>query len=172
MPLNPTLRDYTIALLKAMQYRGVAMVEFKYDPARDTFTLMEVNPRVQTSTALALHAGADIPYIVYELFAHDRRIPVASYKIGVKCRNLRLDLEAVEDYLRGDTHRDFLQQEYWRLPPRWKVLVDFLKAFHPSVKGDVLSLRDPIPGLLEGYDLLSLYMGRLKRKILAMGSVG
>jgi predicted ATP-grasp superfamily ATP-dependent carboligase len=171
MPLNPTLRAYTIALLRAMHYRGVAMVEFKYDPVRDTFTLMEVNPRVQTSTALALHAGADIPYIIYQLFGHDRRISMSSYKVGVKCRNLRLDLEAVEDYLRGDTHRAFLQHEHWRLPPKWKILIDFLRDFRPSVKGDVRALRDPVPGLVEGFDLLSLYTGRLKRKILAMGSV-
>jgi predicted ATP-grasp superfamily ATP-dependent carboligase len=171
MPLNPMLRDYTVVLLKAMHYRGVAMVEFKYDPFRETFTLMEVNPRVQTSTALALHAGADIPHIVYELFAHDRRIRVSSYKVGVKCRNLRLDLEAVEDYLRGDTHRTFLEQEFWRLPPKWKIMVDFLKDFRPSVKGDVLSLRDPVPGLVEAYDLVSLYLGRLKRKMLAVGGM-
>jgi predicted ATP-grasp superfamily ATP-dependent carboligase len=171
MPLDPKLRDYTVELLRAMGYKGVAMVEFKYDPAQGTFTLMEVNPRVQTSTALALHAGADIPYIVYNLFAHDRRIAINSYKVGVKCRRFRLDLEALEDYVRGDTHRGFLQHELWRLPPKWKVITDFVRDFRPSVRGDVFSLSDPVPGLIEFYDLFCLYTARLARKIKAMGSV-
>lgn len=161
MPLDPRLRDYTVHLLRAMRYKGVAMVEFKYNEAKDAFTLMEVNPRIQTSTALALHAGADIPYIVYNLFAHDKKMKVDSYRVGVKCQSLRLDLEAVEHYLRGMTEREFLAGERALLPSKGKVLFDFLKASGPWVKGDIASLDDPSPGWIEFFSLLSLYGGRL-----------
>ncbi len=163
MPLHPKLRDHTVNLLRAMQYKGVAMVEFKYDSARDRFTLMEVNPRIQTSTALALHAGADIPYIIYSLFAHERRITADSYRAGVKCTRLSLDLETVENYLRGVTQRAFLTGEREHLPSRWSVAIDFLKDLRPSVRGDVMCVSDPLPGLVESYAILSTYASRLAR---------
>lgn len=165
MPLDPRLRDYTVNLLRAMQYRGVAMVEFKYDETRDAFTLMEVNPRIQTSTALALHAGVDIPWIVYNLFARDKKIRVESYRIGVKCQRLRLDLEGVEHYLRGITQKEFLNGELKRLPAKWKVFWNFLKDSGPWVKGDVFCWSDPLPGCLEFSSLCSLYTRRLVRKM-------
>jgi predicted ATP-grasp superfamily ATP-dependent carboligase len=165
MPLDPRLRDHTVNLLRAMRYRGVAMVEFKYDEIRDTFTLMEVNPRVQTSTALALHAGVDIPYIVYNLFAFDKKMTVDSYQVGVKCQRLRLDLEAVEHFLRGRTQKEFLNGELKRLPSKGKLLLDFLKDSGPWVKGDVSSFSDPSPGWVEFGSLLSLYGSRLAGRI-------
>ncbi len=161
LPLDSRLREYVLKLLNAMNYEGPAMVEFKYDSERDRYVLMEVNPRINLSTALSLHAGADIPYVVYELFANGRKIRKNEYKIGVKCRWLRGDLSSLEHFLRGDTQREYLLNELRALPSKGKVLLDFFKAFSPSVKGDVFSLDDPLPGVVEFFRILKFYTRRL-----------
>ena len=164
IPLDSRLRDYVVRLLNAMNWEGVAMVEFKYDATKDEYILMEVNPRVNLSTSLALHAGADIPYTVYELFANKKKIFTSGYKLGVQCRWLRGDLYALEHFLRGDTQRDYPLREFATLPGKQKVLFDFLRAFSPRVKGDVLSLEDPVPGFVEFSRTIAFYGRRLMRK--------
>jgi len=52
-------------LLKSLKWHGLAMVEFKYDPASNKYWLMEINPRVWGSIALAVDSGVDFPYLVY-----------------------------------------------------------------------------------------------------------
>ena len=65
MPLDPKLRDWSVALLKAMNWDGVAMVEFRYDEASGRAVLLEVNGRFWGSLPLAVHAGCDFPYEFY-----------------------------------------------------------------------------------------------------------
>lgn len=65
---HPVLRDYGIRLLDRLGWHGVAMVEFKYDPARETFHLMEINPKFWGSTELALRAGVNFPEGLVRVF--------------------------------------------------------------------------------------------------------
>jgi predicted ATP-grasp superfamily ATP-dependent carboligase len=169
IPLDAKLRDYVVRLLNAMSWEGVAMVEFKYDDRNDRYVLMEVNPRVSLSTALTLHAGADVPYVVYELFANRKKLYVGDYKVGVQCRWLRGDLSALEQFLRGDTQRDYPLDEFRSLPSKRRVLLDFLKAFSPRVKGDVFAWDDPVPGLLEALSLVSFYAKRVTGRVAKRG---
>jgi predicted ATP-grasp superfamily ATP-dependent carboligase len=168
--LDERLKDYVIRLLNAMKWEGVAMVEFKYDETKDEYVLMEVNPRISLSTSLTLHAGADIPYVVYELFANRNKVFVRDYKVGVQCRWLRGDLNALENFLRGDTRREYPPEAVGRLPAAKTVLLDFLKAFSPRVKGDIFSPDDPLPGLVEFFRILKVYAGRLTRKLTKRGA--
>jgi len=170
IPLDNKLRDYVVRLLNAMNWEGVAMVEFKYDETKDQYVLMEVNPRVNLSTSLSLHAGADIPYVVYELFANQKKVYKSDYKVGVQCRWLRGDLAALEHFLRGDTERDYPLKEFRGLPTTKRVLLDFIKAFSPRVKGDVFSQDDPIPGIVDLFRASTFYARRLTRKATRIAS--
>lgn len=49
-------------LLDALNWHGVAMVEFKLDKADNQFKLMEINPKIWGSLDLAIAAGVDFPY--------------------------------------------------------------------------------------------------------------
>jgi len=48
-------------LLDALQWHGVAMVEFRYDERDKDYKLLEINPKFWGSLDLALAAGVDFP---------------------------------------------------------------------------------------------------------------
>ena len=64
---DPALKDAGIKLLNAMCWHGVAMVEFRYDPAQAKYSVLEVNPKFWGSLDLALAAGADFPRYLCEM---------------------------------------------------------------------------------------------------------
>jgi predicted ATP-grasp superfamily ATP-dependent carboligase len=61
------LKEAGIKLLDAMNWHGVGMVEFRYDPGQQKYTLLEVNPKFWGSLDLALAAGVDFPRYVCEM---------------------------------------------------------------------------------------------------------
>jgi predicted ATP-grasp superfamily ATP-dependent carboligase len=58
---DPELKDAGIKLLDALNWHGVAMVEFRYDPEEKKYALLEINPKFWGSLDLALAAGVDFP---------------------------------------------------------------------------------------------------------------
>lgn len=58
---DPLLKSEGTRLLDALQWHGVAMVEFRYNPEQKQYVLLEVNPKFWGSLDLALAAGADFP---------------------------------------------------------------------------------------------------------------
>jgi predicted ATP-grasp superfamily ATP-dependent carboligase len=61
LPECPELERAGTALLDALQWHGVAMVEFKGEPTREGLKLMEINAKFWGSHDLALAAGVDFP---------------------------------------------------------------------------------------------------------------
>lgn len=88
----PDLVEQAYRLLKAIQWYGVAMVEFKVDPRDQRPKLMEINPRFWGSLELAIHSGVDFPFLLYRLALEGDIEPVHEYKIGVQSRWLLGDL--------------------------------------------------------------------------------
>jgi hypothetical protein len=74
------------AKLERTGWNGVAMVEYRWDPATDRFYLMEMNLRFWGSIHLALFAGADFPKLLADAF-FGKEFPEPSPRIGVRCRN-------------------------------------------------------------------------------------
>ena len=60
------LAELSLRLLRALEWDGVAMVEWKHDRARGAAVLMEVNGRFWGSHALAVAAGLDLPSLLVE----------------------------------------------------------------------------------------------------------
>lgn len=58
---NQQLKNYGITLLNALEWNGIAMVEFKYNYEKNEFFLMEINPKFWGSVELALLAGVNFP---------------------------------------------------------------------------------------------------------------
>ena len=82
----PELAELGVKLLRAMNWQGVAMVEFKVDPRDGVPKLMEVNPKFWGSIALPIAAGIDFPFLLYRLATEGDVPPVATYQTGVQCR--------------------------------------------------------------------------------------
>ncbi len=137
------------------------MVEFKigrYGPV-----LMEINGRVWGSMPLALQSGVDFPRAMAELSLFGRVSPsvihngdseeeetpvdegtTPPYRTGVHARNLELDLVWIASVLLQRRRFAFLP-----MPQRREALRAMLGLLNPTVRFDILSLRDPRPGLVE-----------------------
>lgn len=61
----PQLEAAAHRLLRALNWHGLAMVEFKYDLPSGRYWLLEVNPRVWGSIALPVGCGIDFPFWLY-----------------------------------------------------------------------------------------------------------
>lgn len=130
---EPRLVDLGSRLLAALDWSGVAMVEFKQD-AGGEFRLMEINPRLWGSLPLAIAAGADIPLVWYRLAAGEPLEPELRWREGVRMRFLFQDLLAVRDLIRTGRERPAFIFRYLR------------ELADPSVVDGVFSRRDPRPG--------------------------
>lgn len=62
----PVLEEYGTRLLCAIDYYGLAEVEFMYDPRDGTYKLLDVNARVWGWHTLAIGAGLDFPYMLFQ----------------------------------------------------------------------------------------------------------
>ena len=78
--------DYSKRLLSALNWHGVAMVEFKLDERDQLPKLMEINGRFWGSLQLAIDAGVDFPNLLIKLASGASIDPVFEYKLGVKSR--------------------------------------------------------------------------------------
>jgi predicted ATP-grasp superfamily ATP-dependent carboligase len=93
VPCDPRLVESARRMLTALRWHGVAMVEFKWDEATDTFSLLEINGRFWGSLPLALAAGVDFPYYLYQLAVDETPCPPASYPLGVMARDAVAELK-------------------------------------------------------------------------------
>lgn len=83
--LDKTLESYARKLLDHVKWHGVAMVEFRITPDGQPY-LMEINTRFWGSLQLAVNAGVDFPWLLYQITCKQQATPVNSYKIGVRLR--------------------------------------------------------------------------------------
>jgi predicted ATP-grasp superfamily ATP-dependent carboligase len=123
------VRDMAHTLLKALDWFGVAMVEFKMDPRDNIPKLMEINPRFWGSLSLAVASGVNFPYLLLKMSRGENFKPVEHYQIGKKCRWL----------LPGDILHFIFN------PKRMSLLPDFIYFWDKKTSYDILSLKDPLP---------------------------
>lgn len=123
------VRDLAHTLLKALNWFGVAMVEFKMDPRDGIPKLMEINPRFWGSLALPIAAGVNFPYLLYRMSRGEKFKPVEHYQTGKRCRWL----------LPGDILH-FIYN-----PNRIRLIPEFFNFFDNNTSYDILSLKDPLP---------------------------
>lgn len=64
---DPALEDAGKRVLGALEWSGVAMVEFKRETASGRYVLIEVNPKFWGSLGLAIAAGVDFPWLMLQL---------------------------------------------------------------------------------------------------------
>ncbi|MDH7592732.1 MAG: ATP-grasp domain-containing protein [Methanomicrobiales archaeon] len=80
------LKSEGTKLMGALDWHGVAMVEFKRDSRDGRLTLMEVNPRFWGSLDLSIAAGIDFPRLIVEMALEGDIAPVFDYSTRVKFR--------------------------------------------------------------------------------------
>lgn len=156
--VDPALLDASSKLMRALEWHGVAMVEFKRDPASGHFSLMEINGRFWGSLPLAVAAGADFPAMLYALLAEGVVRPRAPARLGIYGRNLERDLYWTELALRREGNAKLVS-----FPSRAQILKDALLIFSPLHRFDVWQWRDPRPGIVDAWRIARAQIARALR---------
>lgn len=91
---NDTVVEQSISLLKALKFHGVSGVEWKLDPATDTYKLIEINARSVNTTGCAMAAGVDLPAIAYFDKIGQPLDPVTDWEDGCRWAWLSMDFWA------------------------------------------------------------------------------
>jgi predicted ATP-grasp superfamily ATP-dependent carboligase len=158
VPLDPVVLDHAVRLLGALDWTGLAMVEFK--AGNTGHTLMEVNGRIWGSLPLAVKAGMDFPARLVDLCLNgssNARVRLdTAYEVGVRSRNLELETMWIGSALRRGRRYPFLEA-----PSRREALRVALRLLNPADGYDVLSRDDPRPGLAE----IAQIIGKISRKL-------
>lgn len=113
--------DATTALLDALSWHGVAMVEFKLSPD-GSFSLMEINPRLWGSLALAVDAGVDFPRGLWSVASENDPGSQPRYRVGHTTRHPGADAHWMWANLRADRGDPLLLTR-----PRLRSIIEWLK---------------------------------------------
>lgn len=154
VPLNSEMRNYSEKLLNALDWHGIAEVEFRLDSRDNVPRLMEINPRFWGSLSVAVKAGVDLPYLLYRMTMDGDVQGVFNYKVGVKGRYFEHDLLHMVSLLTNASPTSCVWDR-----KRLKVLEDWLKFYEPGIFYDLFEFDDPIPFL---FSLVSSPLGLLK----------
>ena len=120
-----------VSLLQELRYHGVSQVEFKRDPRDGRFRFMEVNARHWMWHSLAAASGVNLSLAAY-------RDATGHPYTAVRHVDGRKWVVAITDL--RDAQAEFRRRERAVLP--------WLKSYAGVARDGVLSLRDPVPGLV------------------------
>jgi predicted ATP-grasp superfamily ATP-dependent carboligase len=142
---------------------GCSLVEFRRD-ASGRPALLEVNPRVPGSVALAVASGIDVPGMLYTWATGGRVPPVSEYRVGTRLRWLAGDIWSFYGTMRSPGPES---------PSRRDVVGEFVRdSFRcHDVKG-TFDVRDPLPGLIEAYQTVEELARRARRVATSRGRFG
>lgn len=144
------LKEYGMVLLDALNWHGVAHVEFKPETKTGELKLMEINPKFWAATDVALKAGVNFPYYLCQMARGEELEYSEEYN-----RNLRFHFP----FSRELQH---IRQKPGSLP---RVIMDTL---NPKVKSNVW-LSDFKPNFFELlFGLASLLPTRIKSLLKGM----
>ena len=99
-PPQPMLHDAE-KLLAALNWHGVAMVEFKMN-ANGQYWLMEINPRLWGSLALSIDSGVNFPLGLLQIASGNEPASQPKYKVPYYTRDLCTDVDWLKCNLRAD----------------------------------------------------------------------
>lgn len=152
---DPEVASAGLALLRALEWHGPAMVEFKRDARDGSLVLIEVNPRFWGSLALAIHAGVDFPYHYYRLARGDP-VGAPDYEVGLASHVLHGELV----YLLSLLGEADAPGERPALGPE---LAAVLRSLVTQPNFDYVSRADPRPFLVDLRNTVRAALDRVRR---------
>lgn len=135
---DPEIRRSSLAILKALRWHGVAMVEFR-KKSDGPAVFMEVNGRFWHSLALACYAGVDFPALLARMAENGDVELNSSYRTGVRCRWLLGDCRHLIEVWKGPP-AGYPGRYPGRLRTLFQVMTPVLGTYH-----DLFQWRDPLP---------------------------
>jgi protein-tyrosine-phosphatase/predicted ATP-grasp superfamily ATP-dependent carboligase len=138
----PALFQSSKRLVKAANWSGVAMVEFKQDG--EAFSLMEVNGRFWGSLPLSYRSGVDFPLALIRSLSGEDVSLETPYRRGTYSRKFSTDFSWFKRNLLADKN-----DPYTKTRPIGKTLLEYSRFLTGKDHWDHLALSDPMPTLSE-----------------------
>lgn len=123
-------------LVREIGLEGYSEVEFRRDSYGKPY-LMEINPRLSASVELAVRAGVDFPYLLYQWANGDQIDHVKGYRVGGWMRYLEGDIKT--------TVKALVQHGRPGVSPPAQAIFDFFISFFKPMGYDYLDWKDPLP---------------------------
>jgi predicted ATP-grasp superfamily ATP-dependent carboligase len=152
---DPQIRSASLAMLQALRWHGVAMVEFRQVPGSAP-VFMEVNGRFWNSLPLACYAGADFPALLARMAETGDVEKQTSFRTGVSCRWLLGDFRHLVEVWRG-APAGYPNPYPGRLSTLMAVMMPVPGTFH-----DNFQWADPLPELGDWLNFLGRVLQRAR----------
>lgn len=123
-------------LVREIELEGYSEIEFRRDNDGAPY-LMEINPRLSASIEVAVRAGVDFPYLLYQWASGERIDRVEHYRTGGWMR-----------YLEGDmltTAQAITRRGRPGVTPPTQAIAEFVGAFFVPAGYDYVDRKDPLP---------------------------
>jgi len=134
--IPPDIGEQGERLVREIELEGYSEVEFRRDSDGHPY-LMEINPRLNASIEVAVRAGIDFPYLLYQWVTGERMDVVEGYRPGVWMRHLGGDI--------ATTMASVRQRGRTGVTPPVKAIGEFCASFFVPMGYDYVDWRDPLP---------------------------
>jgi predicted ATP-grasp superfamily ATP-dependent carboligase len=162
IPVPEILKEPVDRLIQALGWHGVCMIEFRIDARDGKPYLMAVNPRLWGSLQLAVDAGMDFPFLLYQLALEEKIAVIEPYRVGVRSRWLLGDLDHLVGLLRNTSGPGHLSSSLSSssLKPMAKFRA-ILKFLHPFAgRQEIFRWDDIKPAFHEWAKYIGKLMGK------------
>lgn len=139
---HAALQEKSIALLRQISWEGVAMVEYRWDPATDHAVLMEINGRYWGSYPLAVHSQADFALISYFVESGLGLPQLPPARTGIRCRMVATEIKRLVRIL---LQPGLIADKAFRVRKFAELFRFFTDYLRPNVRYYVWSITDPKP---------------------------
>src|SRR6266487_2047472 len=152
--MPPDTGEQAERLVREIELEGYSQVEFRRDSAGKP-CLMEINSRLNAGIEVAVRAGVDFPYLLYQWANGDRIDEVKSYRTDVQMRDLGGDL--------ATTIASVRQHGRPGVTPPLRAILDFFLSFFMPMGYDYVDWKDLRPALtaIRGFPRYLLRRGQM-----------
>ncbi len=161
--IPPDIGNHAERLVREIDLEGYSEVEFRRDSAGVPY-LMEINPRLSASVEVAVRAGVDFPYLLYQWASGGRIDKITSYRVGGWMR-----------YLQGDvmtTIAALKQRGRPGVSSPVRAVLGFGLSFLKPMDYDFFDWRDPVPAVraMRAFtrDLTRSSMNKARRRLVGL----
>ena len=139
----PEMQKISEKFLRLIDFYGIGEVEFMQDPRDNQYKLIEVNPRVWGWHTLAIAAGVDLPYFLYQDIIGEK-FEVQPPLNHMKWVRLTTDIPTV----------------FVEIVKRKMKMSEYMASMRGEKVDAVLSMSDPLPFVAEVALIPYLWMKR------------
>jgi predicted ATP-grasp superfamily ATP-dependent carboligase len=136
--IPPDIGSHAERLVRDIDLEGYSEVEFRRDSAGVPY-LMHISPRLSASVEVAVRAGVDFPYLLYQWASGGRIDAITTYRVGGWMRDLHGDVMTTIAALK--------QRGRPGVSSPVRAVLGFGLSFFRPMDYDLVDWRDPVPSV-------------------------